>query len=93
MERGRFSWTDVIFWTALIILVIWIVLKALGFINTPAIVEAVPYISGVFIAGVVWQQFRNMQGDLLSIKRAISGFLKVEHEHNLMMTGQLKHKK
>ena len=91
--KQRFTLADVIFWLALLTLVVWIVLKVAGYINTPAIVEAIPYISGVFIAGTVWQQFRSMQGDISGIKRVISRFMKVEHEHNLMMEGKLKVRK
>ena len=61
MTYKRFSWLDVVFWIALIILIIWIVLKSFGYINTPVVVELIPYISGIFIAGVIWQQFRNVQ--------------------------------
>jgi len=93
MAYNRFSWLDVMFWIALIALVIWIVLKAFGFINTSMIVEVIPYLSAVFIAGAIWQQFRNMQGDILDIKRVVSRFLRIEHEHNLVMEGNLKHKR
>ena len=89
----RISLLDIIFWFALIVLIVWIILKALGYINSPAIVEAIPYISGVFIAGTIWQQFRNMQSDISDIKRVSFRWLKVEHEHNLMMDGKLKESK
>ena len=93
MTNQRISWSDIIFWLALIVLIIWIVLKVLGYINTPAVVDAIPYISGIFIAGTVWQQFRNMQNDLHSIKGATGRLLRVEHEHNLFMQGRLEHRK
>ena len=83
------SLADVIFWIALILLVFWVIAKITGLINTPAIIEAIPYISGIFIAGTIWQQFRNMQGDLVDIKGATTGLLKVENEHNLVMQGKL----
>ena len=89
----RISFADIIFWIALLVLLVWIILKAFGFINTPAIVEIIPYVSGIFIAGAVWQQFRNMQDDLHQIKEATRRFLRVEHEHDLFMGGNLNHKK
>ena len=88
----KISWSDIIFWLALLVLLVWIILKAFGLINSPAIVEIIPYISGIFILGSVWQQFRNMQNDLHQIKGATGRLLKVEHEHNLFMTGNLNHK-
>ena len=91
MTNQRISWSDIIFWLALIVLIIWIILKVFGYINTPTIVEVIPYISGIFIAGAIWQQFRNMQGDLHSIKGATGRLLRVEH--NLFMQGRLEHRK
>lgn len=89
---ARISLSDIIFWLALLVLLIWIILKAFGVINSPAIVEIIPYISGIFILGSVWQQFRNMQNDLRHIKFSTGRLLKVEHEHDLFMSGSLKHK-
>mgnify|MGYP001580822324 FL=1 len=90
---GRISWSDIIFWLALLVLLVWIILKGFGIINSPAIMEIIPYISGIFIAGAVWQQFRNMQNDLHQIKGATRRLLRVEHEHNLFMDGKLNHKR
>ena len=65
----KISWSDIIFWLALLVLLIWIILKSLGFINSPAVVELIPYLSGIFIAGAIWWQFRNMQSDLHQIQK------------------------
>jgi len=92
MANYRISWADIIFWIALIVLAVWIILKTLGIINSPAVLGIIPYISSIFIAGAVWQQFRNMQNDLHHIKRATGRLLKVEHEHNLFMDGKLNMK-
>jgi len=87
----RFGIWDFIFWLALLILILWVIFKILGIINTPAIIEVLPYLSGVFIAGAVWQQFKSMQHDLFHIRRALKRFEKVEYEHGLMMSGKLEH--
>ena len=90
MTRGRISWVDVIFWLALLLLAFWIIAKLLGLINTPTIVEIIPYISAVFIAGSMWQQFKHVEKDVEDIKIIARRFEKLEHEHSLVMNGKLK---
>ena len=93
MSNNRISIADIVFWLALFVLVVWIILKATGFINSPIIVEIIPYISGIFILGAAWQQFRDMRKDIIYIKNVNRRFLKVEHEHNLVMEGKMKVKR
>ena len=90
---NRISWSDVIFWLALLVLLVWLILKALGYINTLTIVEIIPYISGIFMLGAAWQQFRQVKQDISYIKNVNRRFLRIEHEHNLFMEGLLEHKK
>ncbi len=90
MIRGRTSWVDVIFWLALLLLAFWIIAKLLGLINTPIIVEIIPYISAVFIAGSIWQQFKYVERDVEDIKIIARRFEKLEHEHKLVIDGKLK---
>ena len=92
MTERRISFWDFLFWIALIILLLWVILKGLGYINTPAFVEIIPYISGIFIAGAIYQQFRNMQNDISYIKYVNKRFLKIEHEHNLFLEGKMRFK-
>jgi len=90
MVRRRISWVDVIFWLALLLLAFWIIAKLFGLINTPAIVEIIPYISAVFIAGSIWQQFKHVKKDVGYIKSIVKRFDALEHEHKLVMNGKLK---
>jgi len=90
MVRGRISWVDVIFWLALLLLAIWIIAKLLGLINTSTIIEVIPYISAVFIAGSIWQQFKHVEKDVEDIKNITKRFERLGHEHKLYMNGKLK---
>lgn len=45
MEKLKVNWRWV-FWICVIILLVWLYLKDIGVINTPLIIEAVPYLTG-----------------------------------------------
>jgi len=52
MKRGPSFW-DVLAWVALAGILLWLILKTFGIINTPAILEYAPIYAAVYIAG--WQ--------------------------------------
>ena len=49
----KLSFWDILAWIVLAGIFIWLILKAFGIINTPAILEYTPYFGAVYIAG--WQ--------------------------------------
>ena len=51
-KKGRSFW-DVLAWVALGLILIWLILKTLGIINTPLWLEYAPIYAAVYIAG--WQ--------------------------------------
>lgn len=52
MKKELNIW-DVIAWIVLILILMWLILKAFGIINTPILVEYAPYFGAVYLAG--WQ--------------------------------------
>ena len=47
---------DIIFWVAMVVLIIYIIAKLTGLINTPEWVELIPLITLVFIIGTFYQK-------------------------------------
>ena len=47
---------DIIFWTAMAVLILYIIAKLTGLINTPEWVNLIPLISLVFIIGAFYQR-------------------------------------
>ncbi|MFA4886804.1 MAG: hypothetical protein WC595_01190 [Candidatus Nanoarchaeia archaeon] len=50
-----------IFWISLLSILLWLILKALGYINTPPLVELFPLFSAVFGAGAFFQMVMDMK--------------------------------
>lgn len=87
---------DIIFWTAMAVLVAWTVAKAIGLINSPTWIEAIPYATVIFVAGSLWQKLINISDGLTDVKRELINIKKdvslidkrlygLEKEHNLVM--------
>lgn len=62
--RGRLNFGEYLFWIGYISLILWVIAKLLGLINTPLILEMFPIITAIFIAGGVYQEFRHMGKDI-----------------------------
>ncbi|HLC72439.1 MAG TPA: hypothetical protein VJH37_02545 [Candidatus Nanoarchaeia archaeon] len=85
MRKFRINWTW-IFWISLTILFIWLLAKALGFIHTPLIIEAIPYVTGfatILAAGKkigeYAQQLTRAIADIAEIKGDVQGLRKDVH--------------
>jgi len=50
---------DILFWTAMIILILYIIGKLTGVINTPEWVDLIPLITLVFLIGAFYQKVSN----------------------------------
>ncbi len=62
---------DLYYWMmmgSLVVIAVWIVLKAAGIIQTPLWLQLLPYASAVFFAGTLAQSFRILQGDVRILK-------------------------
>ena len=55
IKKKRNIW-DILTWIVLAGILIWIILKMLGIINTPILIEYAPYLGAVYLAG--WQMHK-----------------------------------
>ncbi len=55
-KRYKFDVWDVIIWISLIVLILYIIGKLTGFINTPEWINLMPIITLVFFAGAFYQK-------------------------------------
>ena len=89
---------DWIFWTSLGIIAVWIVLKAVGIINTPTWQELLPFAGAIFAAGAFYQKIRGMDIDIKGIKGKIGhmdrdiGHLRIDVEVLKSDMGTVKNK-
>lgn len=85
MQKKIINWT-IIFWISVSVVFLWLLAKALGFINTPLIIEAIPYV-GSFVAllasakklGEYAQQLTRAIADIAEIKGDMQGLRKDVH--------------
>lgn len=70
-KRGINFW-DILAWIALGIIVIWLILKLFGVINTPLWLEYVPVYSAVYISGWAMSTLVRAVQDIGRINRNLS---------------------
>ncbi len=58
--KRKFDIYDYIFWVSYIILILWVIAKLFGFINSPTIVELMPIITFIFLGGAFYQRFNDL---------------------------------
>lgn len=62
---------DFIFWTSMIVTLVWIILKGVGIINTPPLIQIIPYAGGIFAFGVFFQMIKDSKKQLKEVKNDI----------------------
>ncbi|MAG02627.1 hypothetical protein CMI42_04790 [Candidatus Pacearchaeota archaeon] len=67
-NRSRSFW-DVIAWVVLILIVVWLILKLLGVINTPDWLEYSPIFGLVYLAGWGMHKLENISEDVRDLKK------------------------
>ena len=60
---------DIIAWVVLIGIVIWLLLKVFGIINTPSILEYAPYFGAVYLAGWAMHKLETAVNDVRELKK------------------------
>ena len=73
VER-KYSSIDIIFYAAIFTFLLWIVLKSFNIINTPTIIDMVPYFSAAVIFGVFFEKLNRAGKDIVEIKNEIKGY-------------------
>jgi len=71
MKRGMSFW-DILAWIVLGLILLWLILKMLGIINTPTLIEYAPYIGTIYLAGWAMSKFDTVMNDINGIKRNLS---------------------
>lgn len=64
---------DLIFWTSMGVILLWIILKSVGVINTPITIQLIPYAGGIFAFGVFFQMIKDLKEQIRDIKDDIKG--------------------
>lgn len=70
-HKDRTALYTIVFWLSMLSIVLWVILKSLGYINTPLIIELFPIISVAFGAGAFFQMVYDMRIRLIKVERAI----------------------
>ncbi len=63
MVKKEFNWM-ILFWISISILFIWLVLKELGYINTPELVRLIPYFTGILALLSFVKEFGELKSEV-----------------------------
>ncbi len=69
MIKKDVSIWDIIAWIVLALILIWLVLKVFGIINTPIFIEYAPYFGAVYLAGWQMHKLASVASDVKDLKR------------------------
>jgi hypothetical protein len=64
----KVNFWDVLAWIILVLILLWIILKVSGIINTPILIEYAPLFGAVYLAGWAMHKLDNAVDDIRSIK-------------------------
>jgi len=80
MKKMRSFW-DVLAWVALAGILLWVILKMLGIINTPLWLEYSPILAAVYLAGWQIHKLESVSSDVKDLKKF--KFSTIEKIHNI----------
>ena len=66
-KRGLDFW-DILAWIILGLILLWIILKMLGVINTPVLIAYAPYFGAAYIAGWAMHKLDSVSNDVKDLK-------------------------
>ncbi len=69
MDKRGLSFWDALAWGVLIGILVWLLLKAFGVINTPALLEYAPYFGIVYLAGWQIHKLETVASDVRELKK------------------------
>ncbi len=79
MKKGMNVW-DIIAWIVLALILLWLILKTLGIINTPMLLTYAPYYGAVYVAGWAMATLIRATYDINRVDRNLSHLNKNFHE-------------
>lgn len=68
MKKELSIW-DIIAWIVLILILIWLIFKVFGIINTPVLIEYAPYFGAVYLAGWQIHKLASVASDVRELKK------------------------
>ncbi len=69
--KTEYGWADWVFIISILILLLWIIGKSIGVIQSPIYIDMIPYLSIVFSAGALFQKIREMDKNIVEIKGSL----------------------
>ena len=67
--KKEMSFWDILAWVVLAGILIWLVLKMFGVINTPILIEYAPYLGAVYLAGWQIHKLATVAEDVKDLKK------------------------
>ena len=67
--RKRFDFWDILAWIVLGLIFLWLILKVLGIINTPVLIEYAPIFGAVYLTGWAMHKLEMVHEDVNELKR------------------------
>ena len=69
MDKRGISFWDILAWIVLVLILLWLVLKAFGIINTSVLLEYAPYFGAVYLAGWQIHKLETVANDVKDLKK------------------------
>ena len=88
--KKRWSIWDIIAWIVLFLILVWLILKTFGIINTPAWLEYAPFYGAVYLAGWQIHKLESVASDVSELKKFKNAT--VEEINNIKVNCIKKHK-
>ncbi len=79
MKREMSFW-DILAWIVLGLILLWLILKVTGIINTPILIEYAPYFGAVYLAGWAMSVLVRATQDINGMKKNLSFLNKHFHD-------------
>ena len=90
MKNNKSVW-DIIAWIVLAGILLWLILKVVGVINTPVLLEYAPYFGAVYLIGWQIHKLENVSSDVRDLKKFKDATIK--EIYNIKLNCVEKHKK
>ena len=90
MVKKEVSIWDIIAWVVLAGILLWLILKVFGVINTPILIEYAPYFGAVYLAGWQIHKLAIVASDVKELKSFKSAT--INEINNIRMNCVKKHK-
>ena len=70
--QNKMEFRDYVFYAVLLSLLVWVYMKKAGYFNTPILLEIYPFLGMIFMAGVIYQRFINLENQVIKNMKLIA---------------------